>query len=663
MKLLMKYYRFILCCAVLLLLTIGSLAAQNEVTVTPMIAPPYSPYLYDYEDELILSLVNTTGRRLEIKLNGRLENDRGMAAFTKPEFRPAEPIILEPFEARTLFASTESQGFLDRRNIEIIAPRDVEANILRTGILPEGNYEFCVAAFDYDTGAPLSLAAPAGCLFFTLSRLQPPVLINPACESTLVDEWPVFTWTPPVGNSVGADFRYDLYLVRLYPGQNANDAMNRAVDYHAGNPIIIEDLLTNMYAYQPGDQPLEPGATYGVQVIARDADERLAFVNNGRSEVCTLTLPREESEEEIEAPGRGTGGSMSLVSPPINTSGLNLPFAMVSGKMLYQYPYPPMNRQAPETTTGPQFQLNSEQVMQATVPANVQQRLQEQNTLAQALQVDEILAAHLANMENDYSQPHWFGPQVKPNNPLPLANTRLKLVVRYVLKGVAVNGDFQPYLVISPGSSLENSAALEDAFYSNGQVISSTYTDEEGNYTMSFPLVDSLIAIRKDGQILNVVGTENGPNGVVTPIVHTVAFKSLYRVLRLEVDNPYFASPDLNIALQPNQGVILPDQISLVKAYNLKVKALSNNDPDQAAGQNGPLAGVMIDIRRDNWPAPPDGLPATEGQNLNEQVLDIGGYSRGVPPRNQQCWRSHFYASRQALFHQPRRSLRLQKLQ
>ena len=212
----MKYFRLLLC--FFLLATGTALFAQNEVTVTPMITPPYSPYLYDYEDELILSLVNNTNRTLRLKLSGHLENDRGMAVFTEPGFMPVEAIVLAPFESRTLFASTESQGFLDRRNIEIMAPAEVEANVLRTGILPEGNYSFCVQALDYDTEAPLSLVAPAGCLFFPISRLQPPVLINPACETTLIDEWPVFTWSPPIGNITGADFRYDLYLVRLYPG-------------------------------------------------------------------------------------------------------------------------------------------------------------------------------------------------------------------------------------------------------------------------------------------------------------------------------------------------------------------------------------------------------------------------------------------------------------
>ncbi len=611
----------------LLFLLASPLAAQNEVTITPMITPPYSPYLYDYEDELILSLINNTNRNLRVKLSGRLENDRGMAAFTKPEFQPSEAIELAPFESRTIFASTESEGFLDRRNIEIVAPADVENNVLRTGLLPEGNYEFCVQALDYDTEVPLSLAAPAGCLFFPLSRLQPPVLINPLCEATLTDDWPVFTWSPPIGNVTGGDFRYDLYLVRLYPGQNMNDAMNRAVDYRAGNPIIIEDLLTNTYAYQPGDQPLERGATYAIQVIARDADERLAFVNNGRSEVCTISLAVEE-EDETAGPIRGgnTGGNMSLVEPP--SSIFNLPYGMVSGKLLYQYPYPPPRIDLSGMPDEPVFQQNSDVAVQAHVPSSVLEQMEQQSSVFQAQQVDATLASHLVDfgVEDDYSQPFWFGPQVEPNDPLPLAGTRVKLVVRYVLKGVSTDGQFQPYLMIPPGSQLSNTLDPEGGFYENGQTLASAYTDSEGNYQLNFPLIDSLIMLDEDGQYAFISDNGNGQFGNPNPTLTTVNYLSFYRVLRLEVDNPYFASPDLNIILQPNQGVELPDQIALVKAYNLKVKVRSDNTPDQAAGQNKPLGGVMVDIRRDNWPSPTDEIPDTEGQNLDEQVLDIGGY-------------------------------------
>ena len=58
-----------------------------------------------------------------------------------------------------------------------------------------------------------------------------------------------------------------------------------------------------------------------------------------------------------------------------------------------------------------------------------------------------------------------------------------------------------------------------------------------------------------DGQHIN----DRGPparqiSAILSATVSQVTYKSFYRILRLEVDNPYFASPDLNIAIQPNQG-------------------------------------------------------------------------------------------------------------
>ena len=136
----------------------------------------------------------------------------------------------------------------------------------------------------------------------------------------------------------------------------------------------------------------------------------------------------EAEEVTTDGPVRqiNTGGIMSLVSPPASAVDINLPFAMVSGKMLYQYPYPPLRRESEPAVSGPTFQANVEEVTHAMVPTSVQEQMQQQNSVFQAMQVDETLAGHLAGWEDDYSQPFWFGPQVEPNEPLPLANTRVQ---------------------------------------------------------------------------------------------------------------------------------------------------------------------------------------------------------------------------------------------
>ena len=64
--------------------------AQNEVILTPIIAPPYSPYLSDYQDKAIINIQNTTSDQLSIKLTGRIEGDNGYILFTKPTYQAVQ---------------------------------------------------------------------------------------------------------------------------------------------------------------------------------------------------------------------------------------------------------------------------------------------------------------------------------------------------------------------------------------------------------------------------------------------------------------------------------------------------------------------------------------------------------------------------------------------
>ena len=55
----------------LLLVTVlimGPASAQNQVSVTPIITPPYSVYLNDYQGSLVVNLTNTTNAVLDLSL-------------------------------------------------------------------------------------------------------------------------------------------------------------------------------------------------------------------------------------------------------------------------------------------------------------------------------------------------------------------------------------------------------------------------------------------------------------------------------------------------------------------------------------------------------------------------------------------------------------------
>lgn len=262
--------------------------AQDPVSVMPVVAAPYSPYLADYTDKAAIQLTNHTSQRQELKLVGFIENSEGYFVRTKESWQPARPIILQAFESRIVYASRESQSFLDPRQIETNVPEEMRIQIQRLGLMPEGEYTFCVQALNHHTGAPLSAEAPVGCTPIFISYPEPPLLVFPSCEEVLQQPMPTFQWMTPAGLPMGIQVKYDFYLLKLLPGQEPNDAMQLAVQYGAGNPFIVKNLSIPMYNYQVQDIPLIKNASYAWQVIARDPQGKVFFQNEGKSEVCSF---------------------------------------------------------------------------------------------------------------------------------------------------------------------------------------------------------------------------------------------------------------------------------------------------------------------------------------------------------------------------------------
>ena len=280
----------------------------NEVDVTIMLAPPHSPRLFDYmiyENKPVLALRNNTGDTQSIMLTGSLEGDNAVSIITQSNYQPVRPIILAPFEMRTLMATSENLDFISERNVSITATQQIRNSILRDGILPEGNYTFCIQALDFQTRQNLSPGPPVGCTMLNIGYLQPPAIVTPLHQGEVTTAFPQIVWSPVVGNTGGVPVRYDLYILKLAEHQNPFDAMRQAVNYNIGNPLKKTGLSATNYLYSPSDWELEANATYALQVIAYDDTDQLFFVNNGESEVTTFTyVPLEdvvhEPEEDVE---------------------------------------------------------------------------------------------------------------------------------------------------------------------------------------------------------------------------------------------------------------------------------------------------------------------------------------------------------------------------
>ncbi len=460
--------------------------------VTPILSPPYSPRLYEYEDRLLVLLQNLTQQTQEVKLAARLEGDNGYYAFTKSSFQPASPIVLQPMEVRTIVANAEGKGFLDLDNIETNASATLKRAVVQTGILPEGNYTFCVQALDYLSGAPLSGAAPIGCIPLQISYLQPPVLVQPVCESAVQSPLPVFSWTPPVGNVAGGMLRYDLYILKLLPGQNPNDAMHNAFNYRAGNPYIVENIPINTYVYLPADPPLEDGQTYAVMVVARDLNESLVFENDGRSEVCTFVFQGISVGTEGETgPTTGVGQLPDDDFEPLKNT-------RVKGRLLYTFPGASLGRlsgnQAQQAV--PLSGIGYAQLIKSGASGNSAAYSYEPNYLLGGYGVANVQGSQDEQKKKQLSQN--FSPS--SSGARPLAGVPVRLVMQLVVNvsyywdgknEKQVQPDNPRAVIKYPGLFTRPGTGEALPLMSIGSTLATAVTDAQGNFEFFFKQEDS----------------------------------------------------------------------------------------------------------------------------------------------------------------------------
>jgi TANFOR domain-containing protein len=267
----------------------GPVSAQNEVMVSVAVLPPYSPYISDYmiyENRCVLSLTNTTPNALQIKLGASFTGDNGIRISTKEGFIPPTPLLLPP--GMHSFTGRDLQPYLNEGNVQLQGITKEE--LIRKQGLPEGNYLLCIQALTYSqTGQsiPLSQPEPSGCSnLFTISYLEPPVIISPQNKGTLAFQ-PVqnyiFSWLTPAGALPGTN--YTLRIVEVIPrDRNPDDAIKSAT-----TPVFYEHTTASTsMIYGPSAPVLEPGKKYAMMVTATDLLSQVTYRNNGQSEVVSF---------------------------------------------------------------------------------------------------------------------------------------------------------------------------------------------------------------------------------------------------------------------------------------------------------------------------------------------------------------------------------------
>jgi hypothetical protein len=294
---------------ILMLSSVAILRGQ-PITIETLIAPPFAPNVSTYLDQNVIKITNSSNAPISIYLKGTLTSDNGINGKTKDGYKPLNPIIV-PANNQPVILQASRQNrvdFFDSKNIEYNTGNYNIVDIARTGVIPEGNYTLCITAYDFTTSEVKSrIDNGFNCRTFSIILPQPPTVDcdvnvptmngatrleignanNPANVNKLPQLFINFSWLPTNANARNLIVAYDLYLLKLIPNQNGQDALLTAIRNRQNNPIKFENIRTNTYTANLATTPsLVPGR-YAWAVVAKDGGGgQTAFENNGISQVC-----------------------------------------------------------------------------------------------------------------------------------------------------------------------------------------------------------------------------------------------------------------------------------------------------------------------------------------------------------------------------------------
>jgi TANFOR domain-containing protein len=667
------------------------------VRVNITVTPPYSTKLSDYTNnpnKLLATLQNFTmdGVTLRVYLRGEITGASGTRIYTSPNFRPAQPIVLQPGMPFMLNVNN-IQDVFDAH--QLVYQGITQQEIIYGNGLPEDDYIICLSVYDYDNDMLLSDEPPFGCSVpFTISNIEAPVITQPFCHEHITPLTPqniIISWTMPAGAPPTTQYR--LRMVEVSPsGHDPNDAI-------VSQPPFFETTVTgNVFLYGPAQPALVEDKTYAFVITAFDPMGQLVFRNGGRSEVCSFTWGKFNM-------GVADTFQPTTLIPKLPDDYELAPPTSISGRLMVKYPtnpYEPFDMGAIPFFTDP-----------ITIPAGStgQPAGDPSSTIVSGAQLNFSYAgiSHMGTQLSGNINNHPVGNAFMtpdPNDaavhsdlyamgwPLiakmktrrfvfadsenlqytkPLANVQIRLVARYaIINHPDVFGiQHGEYGVVNP---LTKGIDLNGAFRGDGNkyanvTLYETHTDENGDFSFDFslpfftgpimttgidhappatadqnPLGDIFGAVVFPGvDIQNVSAAMTGmPAGSVNaPAQQKVMSMSGaimaetefgYLCLKIEVVNQKFCSPDIDIFAMPGDNIIIPAQVAKLKTYNLTVEVKSDSTANQMNPPGQALRGVKVEVLR-RWNQTKNEIPQIldyEGQRLGTKIVSSKGEFRQV---------------------------------
>lgn len=300
----------------------------QTISINVVLPAPHSPRLEDYSGRnlstQLITVTNLSTNPQSIKLKGQITGNNGVSIFTKNEYTPPLPLELLGNETRVLTAGDFSVIFGE----SAIGFNGVDKNeILRTRIIPEGTYTYCIEAYDYsqpgwEISNRLSAGSPLGCTEINIEYIEPPLIqaIGTAeCGGTIANEDIAamgmvqnlsIGWFFPAGADLSTNYR--VTVVEVNPAsRDANDAINSATA-----PVFYETNTNRNFIILDNTTPkLMRGQKYAIRIQASNSSQ--SFRNRGYSEVCSFVYGSGNAQN---------GGNALTVTQVYPPPGATIPF-------------------------------------------------------------------------------------------------------------------------------------------------------------------------------------------------------------------------------------------------------------------------------------------------------------------------------------------------
>jgi len=255
---------------------------KAQVFIKVMVLPPYSSHITDFAshpERVMITLQNQGNTPLDIQLRGSMAGDNGVSLAVNKNFKSPSPIHLGPLETKNLQGNVINSLF-DYN--QLVFTGITKTQVIAQGNLPEGNYQICAQAFDYNNNTALSEDECSN--IFPLADLEAPYIIKPADGDNVMpvggSQNFVITWSTPAGAPPST--QYNVKIVEILDNRSPENAIQSSTQ-----PAFFQQTVTGAPAlvYGPAQPALTAGRHYALVVQAKDPTNSAIFRNSGMSEV------------------------------------------------------------------------------------------------------------------------------------------------------------------------------------------------------------------------------------------------------------------------------------------------------------------------------------------------------------------------------------------